>query len=158
MPTGGQIGLGVKIGYATASPQSWTLVPEVREIPSLPNRERDRIESTVHTLSSDRTFIPGMSEVTDLEFVVRGNLDAGSVHSLLRGYERTQTELWWRVEIPVDPDVATSTYVAYTFLGKIATWELNAPMDELKTIRIVVMQTGSLFFQDEMASALPALS
>lgn len=158
MPDGGQIGLGVKIGYATASPHSWTLIPGVREITTLPNRERDRIESTIHNLSSDRSFIPGMSTVADLEFVLRANLDSGGVHSTLRDYERTQTELWFRIEVPVDPDVATSNYVAYTMLGKIATWELNAPMDELKTIRVVVLQTGSLFFQNEMASLLPALS
>ena len=89
---------------------------------------------------------------------LRANLDSGGVHSTLRDYERTQTELWFRIEVPVDPDVATSNYVAYTMLGKIATWELNAPMDELKTIRVVVLQTGSLFFQNEMASLLPALS
>lgn len=153
MPSGGQIGSGVQIAYATGSPQTWVEIPEIREVSSLPNRERDRVETTIHGVTSDRTYIPGLSEVADLEFIVRANLDAGSVHATLRSYERSQTTLWFRVEVPVDTDLATSNFVAYTFQGRVATWELQAPIDDLKTIRVVVQYESDLMFQEEMAAA-----
>lgn len=153
MPTGGQIGSGVQIAYATASPHSWIEIPEIREVSSLPNRERDRVETTVHGVTGDRTYIPGLSDVADLEFTLRVNLDAGSVHTTLRNYERTQTTLWWRVEVPVDTDLAASNFVAFTFQGRVATWELQAPIDDLKVCRVVVQFEGNLMFQEEMAAA-----
>lgn len=154
MPSGGQIGSGVKIAYSLLSPHSWITIPEVREITSLPNRERDRVETTVHGVTGDRTYIPGLSDVGDLEFIVRANLDAGSVHTNLRALERAQTTIWVRVEVPVDPDLSTSTYVAYTNQVRVATWELSPPLDDLKTIRIVMQHQDNLMFQDEMNSAI----
>lgn len=154
MPANGQIGSGVEIAYATASPQTWVAIPEIREVSSLPNRERDRVETTVHGVTSERTYIPGLAEVADLEFIVRANLDTGSVHTALKAYEVAQTTLWFRVEVPVDPTLSTSNFVAYTFQGRVATWELISPIDDLKTIRIVVQYEGSLFFQEEMAGVI----
>lgn len=152
MPSGGQLGSGVKIFFATGSPHSWTQVPEVREVGALPNRERDRVESTIHGASSERSYVPGLADVADLEFTLRANLDAGSVHSRLKGYEAAQTTLWWRVEVPVDTDLASSTYVAYTMQGRVSRWNLISPIDELKEIEVTVQYNSDLMFQEEMAS------
>lgn len=154
MPSGGQIGSGVKIAYATGSPQSYVTVPEIFDVSQLPNRIRDRIESTIHGVTGDRTFIPGLSEVQDLVFMCRANLDAGSVHSTLRNYQRLQTTLWFRVEVPVDTDLATSTYIAFTFQGRVASAVVNAPKDDLKTIEFTVLHEADLFIQDEMATLI----
>lgn len=154
MPSGGQIGSGVKVAFSTASPNSWTAIPEIFDVVSLPNRERDRVESTVHGTTGDRTYIPGLSEVADGEILVRANLDAGSVHMQLRNYMSTQTTLWVRWEVPVDTDLSTSTYIAYTQQARVSTWELQAPKDDLKTVRIVFQHSDNLFIQDEMASAI----
>lgn len=153
MPSGGQIGSGVKVAYAAASPQSWTEVPEIREIVSLPNRERDRVETTVHGVTSERTYIPGLAEVSDTEFIVRVNLDSGSTHLALKALEASQATTWFRVEVPVDPTLATTTYTAYQFQGRVSVWELSAPIDDLKTARVVIQYEGNLMFQEEMASA-----
>lgn len=153
MPSGGQIGTGVKIATATASPNVWTAVPEIFDVSQIPNRIRDRVETTIHGVTGDRTYIPGLSEVEDLVFIVRANLDAGSVHSVLRNHQALQTTLWWRVEVPVDPTLSTSTYIAYTFQGRIASAAVSAPKDDLKTIEFTVLHESDLFIQDEMASA-----
>lgn len=153
MPANGQIGY-IKIAYAAdASPQAWTAVPEIFDVAQIPNRIRDRIESTVHGTSGDRTYITGLSEVEDLVFTVRANMDAGSVHSTLRTYQANNTTLWFRVEVAVDPDFATSTFIAYQFKGRISAAAVNAPKDDLKTIEFTVFHTADLFIQDEMASA-----
>ncbi len=154
MPSGGQIGSGVKIAYsANASPQTWTAVPEIFDVPGLPNRIRDRVETTIHGVTGDRTYIGGLSDVEDLVFVCRANLDAGSVHSTLRGHQNSQTTLWFRVEVPVDVDLAASNYIAYQFKGRISACPVSAPKDDLKTIEFTVLHESDLFIQDEMASA-----
>ena len=154
MPANGQIGSGVKIAYSLdASPQTWTAVPEIFDVTQLPNRIRDRVETTIHGTTADRTYIPGLSDVEDLVFVCRANLDAGSVHSTLRGYQNSQTTLWMRVEVPVDVDLTTTTYIAYQFKGRISAAPVSAPKDDLKTIEFTILHESDLFIQDEMASA-----
>ena len=150
MPSGGQIGSGVKIWYAATSPTVWVQIPEVREVGQLPNRERDKVETTVHGTTSERTNIPGLAEVSDLEFTLRANLDAGSAHIALKNFEASQVTKWFRVEVPVDADLATSNYVAYTFQGRVSKWDLQAPIDDLKEIEVTVQYEGSLMFQEEM--------
>ena len=154
MPSGGQLGSGVKIGFAVGSPHTWITVPEVRDVPQLPNRERDRVESTVHGVTSERSYIPGLADVRDLEFVLRANLDAGSVHMQIKALEVSQAVYWWRVEAPVDPTLATSTYVAWTFQGRVSLWDMTAPIDGLKEISVTVQYNANLMFQEEGASVL----
>jgi hypothetical protein len=153
MPSGGQIGSGVKIGFATTSPTVWTVVPEVREV-TVPQFERDRVETTVHGTTSLRTYIPGLADVSDLEFTMLANLDAGSVCMQLQAYERSQTTLWFRVEIPVDPDLTTSTYFAMQFQGRVSRWAPDTPIDDAKTVGITVQFNANFMTQQEMASAL----
>ena len=153
MATGGTLGY-VKIAYApNDSPQVWTAVPEIFEVSQLPNRIRERVETTIHGVTGDRTYIPGLSEVDDLVFTVRANFDAGSAHSTIRGYQASQTTLWWRAEVNVDSDLTTSTYIAFTFKGRVSAATVDAPKDGLKTMEVTVLHESDLFIQDEMASA-----
>lgn len=153
MPSGGQISY-VKIGYSTGSPHSWTTVPEVFDVSQLPQRIQDRIESTVYGTSGDKTYIGGLNEVQDAVFTVRVNLDAGSVHSQIRGYQASRTTLWWRFEVSVDPDFSTSTFVAYTMQGRISSAVINPQQNTLKTMEVTVLHEGNLYLQEESASLL----
>lgn len=152
MPSGGQLAY-VKIAFATGSPHSWTAVPEIFDVAQIPNRIQELIDSTIHGTTGDRTKIGGLSEVEDLVFTVRANMDAGSVHMRLRNYQFTKTTLWFRVEVSVDPDFATSTFIAWTFQGLVTAAAVNPPKDDLKTIEYTVVHQSDLFIQDEMASA-----
>jgi len=154
MPSGGQLGSGVKIGFASGSPQTWTTIPEIRDVGQLPNRERDRVSADVHGAAGERSYIPGLADVRDLEFTLRANLDAGSVHMQLKALEVSQAVYWFRVEVPVDPTLATSTFIAYQFQGRVSLWDLTAPIDGLKEINVTVQYNQNLMFQEEGASLL----
>lgn len=153
MPSGGQIGSGVQIAYSLLSPHTWVEIPEIREVSSLPNIERDRVETTIHGVTSLRTYIPGLGDVSDLEFTVRANLDASSVHSTLRTLERDQTTVWIRVEVPVTSNLSTTTFVAYTMQARCSMWELEAPIDDLKVLNITFQFEDNYMFQLAMAAA-----
>lgn len=153
MPAGGQLA-DVRIGFAEGSPQSWTIVPEIFDLSQLPERIRERVESTVYGTSGDRSYIPGRSDVQDLTFVVRLNQTAGSVHTQIRGLQFTQATRWWRVEVSVDADFATNKVWGYTFQGRVASCPVSPPKDDLKTMEVTVFHESDLFIQDEMNSLL----
>ena len=149
----GTLGSGVKIFIAIGSPHSWIQVPGVREITQLPNRERDQVESTVHGVTSERTYIGGLATVNPLEFTLRADLSSGSVHRSLQDYERQQTDLWWRVEVPIDADLAATQYFIYMQLGRVTTWNPLAPIDDLKEIEVSVQYSGSQFYLQGASAA-----
>lgn len=154
MPVGGQLGSGVKIGYATASPHSWVTIPQILGEPTIPAIERDRVETSIHGTQSLRSYIPGLGDVADLEFEVLADLDAGGVHLALQQLERSQASTYFRVEIPVTANLSTTTYVAVQMLGRVSRWRPKTPIDGAKTIEIAVQFEGSYQTQLPMASAL----
>jgi len=154
MPAGGQIGSGVKIAFATGSPHSWVAVPELREV-TVPGFERDRVETTIHGVTSLRTYIPGLADVNDLEWTMLANLTAGSVCTQLSTLERNQTTLWWRIEIPVDATLATTLYFAFEFQGRVATWQPETPIDDAKVVRVTVQFSSDFAIYQEMAGQIP---
>lgn len=153
MPSGGQIGSGVKIAYSANSPVSWTRVPELTDV-TPPTFERDDVEITTHGTTSLRQYIPGLADVTDLEFTMLANLTIGSVCTALSSLERSQTTVWWRVEIPVSSDLATTNYFAYQFQGKVKTWAVESPIDDAKIVNVVVKFNDNFMIQQEMASEI----
>ena len=154
MPTGGQIGSGVKIAYATASPHTWVAIPQIMGEPQIPAIERDRVDTTRHGTTSLRTFIPGLGDVADAEFEVLADLDASGVHMQLFQYERSQTTLWFRFEIPNEADLATAQYMAVTIQGRISKWVPKTPIDGAKTIQIAIQFTDNFMMQLPMATAI----
>jgi hypothetical protein len=154
MPAGGQLARD-RIFFSLGSPHSWTEVPEIRNVGALPNRERDKVETTVYSASSERTNIPGLATVSDFEFTTLANQSAGSVHQLIKRQEASQVTYWWRVEVSVSSDLSTTQYTAYTFQGKVSKWELTSSVDGVKEINITVQYSANLMFQEELASVGP---
>ena len=154
MPSGGQLGSGVKLGYAPASPHVWVTIPQVLGEPTIPAIERDRVDVSVHGTQSLRSYIPGLGDVADLEFEVLANLDVGGVHLALQALERSQASSYFRVEIPVTADLATTTYFAVQMLGRVSRWRPKTPIDGAKTIEIAVQFEGSYQTQEPMATVL----
>lgn len=153
MPSGGQLS-EVRIGFATGSPQVYTKVPEVFETGQLPERIRERVESTIYGVTGDRTYISGLSDVQDLVFTVRLNMDAGSVHSQIRELQFSKATRWWRVEVSVDADYSTNQVWGWTFQGEVASCVVTPTKDGLKTMEVTVLHTADLFIQPEMGSLL----
>jgi hypothetical protein len=154
MAVGGQIGSGVKVGFASGSPHSWTKLSQILSYDSLPGIERDKVEITTHGVTSLRQFIPGLGTVTDLEFTMLADLDTTSTQFSLLDQQTTQTTYWWRVEVPNASDLSTTQYTAFTFQGKVQTWLPDAPIDDKKTLKIVILFVDNLMIQKTMASLL----
>ena len=153
MPSGGQLS-EVRIGFANGSPQTWIKVPEIFEVSQLPERIRERIESTIYGVTGDRTNISGLSTVDDLDFTVRLNMDAGSVHSQIRALQFTKAERWWRVEVSCNADYSDNQVWAWNFTGEVASCKISPPKDGLKTMQVVVLHKADLFIQPTMTSLL----
>ena len=151
MPTGGQIGSGVKVAYAVTSPHTWVAIPQILEV-SIPNVERDRVETTIHGVTSLRTYIPGLGDVSDAELELEANLDVGGVHVTLKDFEQSQTTLWFRFEVPRTATLSTTDYAAVQIQGRIASWVLNTPIDALKTISMSIQFESNYMWQQPMTS------
>lgn len=150
----GTAGNGVRAFFATASPQSWTEMPYIRDTPQLPNRERDSIESTIHGTTGERTNISGLATVNDFEALFRADLTTGGVHLQLKAHEVAQTELWVRIEIPIDADLSTTQFIIYQQRMRVKKWNLLSPIDGLKELEVAFVYTGGQFFMTG-ASARP---
>lgn len=154
MAEGGQLGTGVILAYSlNNSPQTWIEIPERLDV-TIFNRERDRVETTVHGTTGDRTYIPGLSDVNDLEASLRANLSVGSVHLALKALERSQDTIWVRAEVPDTSNLATTNYFAVQAKARVSRWVLNTPIDDLKTIDIAFQYESDLFDQAPMASQI----
>jgi hypothetical protein len=153
MPAGGQL-TEIRIGFASGSPQVYTKVPEIFEMGQLPERIRERVESTIFGVTGDRTYISGLSDVQDLIFTVRLNMTAGSVHEQIRTLQFSKAERWWRIEATVDSDYSTNKVWAWNMLGEVASCVVSPPKDGLKTMEVTVLHKSDLFIQPEMTSLL----
>jgi hypothetical protein len=119
-----------------------------------PQLERDEVETTVHGTTTFRTYINGLGTISPMEMTLLANLSVGSTHMTLRSYLDSQDELWWRFEVPVSPNLATTQYIAYEFQGRVGSWSLGTPIDDAKTIDVIVRCTSVPVVYQEMASQL----
>lgn len=151
MATGGQLGSGVKVAYAAASPHTWIAIPQIMDA-VIPIVTRDRVETTVHGTTSLRTYIPGLGDVRDGEITVLANLTAGGVHLALQALERSQDTIYVRFEIPDTSNLSTTNYMAIQVQARVASWELDTPIDDAKTIKITFQFQDSYQTQPPMTS------
>jgi hypothetical protein len=122
MASGGVLANGIKVGYSTTSPHTWTTVTQVTDVQGVATFTSDSVDTTVHGTSRLKRSIPGMISVDDL--VVTCLLDPDTMHQNSTGWVddlydflAAGTKLWWRVEIPVDN--AQSQYQANEFEGRV---------------------------------------
>lgn len=151
MATLGQIGSGVKVAYATGTPHTWVEITQIMNC-TIPNRTRDRVETTIHGVTGDRTYIPGLSDVEDAELELLADLDATSSHMALEALERSQATTWFRFEVPNESTLSTAQYFARQIQGRVAGWTLNTPIDGAKTITVTIQFAANMMTQLPMAS------
>lgn len=137
MPTGGQLGTGVRVGYSLSSPHSWVRVTQVLEAEP-PRFERDRVETTTHGDTSIRRYTPGLADVSDATALLLADLDRATSpsHMGLKDLERAQTLVWIRYEVPIENDLDTTDYLVYEFQGRVGNWGLQTPIDGRKEIEV----------------------
>lgn len=153
MATGGQIGSGVKAAFATSTPHTWVEITQLLNV-TIPNVTRDRVETTIHGVTSLRTYIPGLGDVSDFELDLLADLDVDSVHMQLKSYEQAQTTLWFRFEVPNEATLSTANYYAVQIQGRVASWELDTTIDGAKTLKVTGQFEGNYMSQQAMTSQI----
>ena len=151
MPSGGQIGSGIKAGYSTSSPTSWTEIPQILE--GTPFQvERDRVETTIHGTTSYRTYIPGLAEVSDCELVLLADLE-NAVHLELSDLEQAQTTIWFRYEIPITATLASTNYYVQEMQVRVGKFQVETPIDDRKVINVSFQYQSDFTIYESVASA-----
>lgn len=152
MATGGQLGSGVQVAYSlNNSPQTWIEIPQIMEA-VIPVVERDRVDSTVHGVTSLRTYIPGLGDVRDGELTLLANLTANSVHMGLAVLERSQDTIWVRFEVPDTSNLSTTNFMAVQMQARVSGWVLETPIDGAKTLKVTFQFQDGFMLQPAMAA------
>lgn len=152
MPLGGQIGSGVRAGYSMTSPMVWTRINQIQEADP-PTFERDDVETTVHGTTGIRQEIPGLSTVSDARLLLLADFEriTSPSHLGLKDLERSQATVWFRFEIPVTANLATTTFFVYEFQARVKSWVPATPIDDRKTIEVLMKFGGADIYQYENA-------
>lgn len=146
MAQGGLIGNGVRVAYATGSPHTWKKLEQVLDC-VIPTIVADKIDSTIHGTARFKRNFAGMQEVGDLEIMMLRDPDSTTSpnQNSLFDYLASQTQLWWRVEVPAESDLATTDFEAYEFQGRVASFEPTAPITDRQELKCAVTFDGSSF-------------
>ena len=145
----------VRVAYAASSPNTWLKLEQLADC-KVPVLEADEVETTTYGQIYHRN-IPGLFKVSDLEltFLRDPVLSSAPYQNALFDYSVSGTELYWRVEIHGDQTLTTNLWEAYTFLGRVASFEPAAPIGDKETLMVKVRFSGTYFMkQYPMASAI----
>lgn len=141
MATGGLLGNGVRVGFSSTSPVSFTSLPNVLDV-KFPTETADKIDKTVHGSSKYKKNFPGMVEVGDMEVVLLGDLDQATSAELETVFAaaQAQTELWWRVEVPTNR--AKTRFRPFEFYGYPSNPSPDTPVQDKQTFKFSVVHSG----------------
>lgn len=139
---GGFIGNGVKVAYATGSPQTWVRIPQVVDaVP--PKFVADRVNIDTHSTTNNlHRNMSGMVDVPDASVTVLSDLDpatAPALEALLQA-NKNATSLWFRFEIPVNR--AKTSFRGVEFLATVSSFEPSTPIADKQTTVYVLAFTG----------------
>lgn len=156
MATGGQIGSGIKAGYSTNSGSTWTTITQILE-GDPPQSERDQVETTVHGVTSTRSKIPGLSDISDARVLLLADFDrvTSPSHLGLSDLETSQDTVLFRYEIPISSNLASTNYFVYQFNARVGSFKPSTPIDDKKTIEVTFQYAGGTFSKlENQATAL----
>lgn len=141
MATGGVLGNGVRVGFSATSPVSYTSLPNVIDV-KFPTETADKIEKTTHGSSKYKKNFPGMVEVGDMEVILLGDLDQATSPEIetVWQYAQAQTELYWRIEIPVNR--AKTRFRPFELYGYPTDPSPEAPIQDKQVYKFKVVHSG----------------
>lgn len=143
MPTGGQLGSGVRMAYAAASPHTWTEITQILEADAF-QFERDRVDVSVHGTESERVYIPGLRDASDARALLLADLarSTSPSHLGLKDYESSQVLIYLRIGIPISADLDTTAYWVQEALCRVSKWGVSTPIDGRKEIEVLFQYGG----------------
>ena len=145
MATGGVLGNGVKVGYSSASPVSWTKVAALMD-QKLPEETPDDVDITVHSTGGYYQNMPGLKKVSDLELSFLADLDPTTTasHAALKALKDAGTILWWRIEVPTNR--AQTQFCPFEFQGAVSSWNIEAPTADKQMLKVSVKFQGAGYY------------
>jgi hypothetical protein len=159
MAADGMIGNGSKVAYSNASPTSWQKVGQLLNLDGL-EFSRGKVDRTVHSASMYKRNLPGMAEVSDLTLEILADPDEAQTHGTLQNALRNLciagTNVYWRVEVPVQRDLATTEYKPYEFRGWVQRFKHATPREEGQVFNVSVCFDSDSF--DILATGATAIS
>ncbi len=145
--TGGIIGSGVRVAYSTGSPHMWNKLEQVLDV-TMPKATSSKIDITTHGPNDYKQNMPGLADLSDTVVkMLRDNDSSSSPHqNALFGLRSAKTLLWWRIEIPANPDHTVDSFEAYEYQARVGSFEPAAPIDDKQTVQCSLV-FGGLTFQ-----------
>ena len=142
----GLIGTGIRVAYATGSPHTWKKLEQVLDV-TPPTLVSDKIDTSVHGGGRLKRSIGGMQAVTDVVIKMLRNAYASGApdgnnapnQNALFDYTGSQISLWFRVEIPSDPNLSTTLFSAYEFQGRVNNFKETAPLMARQEVEVTVV-------------------
>lgn len=139
----GLLGNGVKIGYSLTSPHAWVQVTNLMEL-TVPKLVADRVAKDTHGAGGFHRFMGGLLDVQAMAFTLLTDHGAAS-HIDLARQNRTKESNWWRIEIPVDRDLATTQYRPVEFEGSVSEFSFDTPIADVQKTMVSVQFEGTDF-------------
>lgn len=153
MAQGGVLGNGCKVAYSAASPITWVNIGQQRDI-TFPTFEADKVEITTHSVTNNlRRFMSGLITVGDPGFTVLSDLDPATdaAQAFLRNANKLGTQLWFRIEVPVNR--ARTLFWGVEFLASVKNFAPATPIDDVQTVRYELSFEGTDLGYDAAAAA-----
>src|SRR5579885_923227 len=153
--TGGIIGSGVRVAYSTGSPHMWNKLEQVLDV-TPPKATSKSIDITTHGPNDYLQNMQGLAALSDtVVTMLRDNDSTSSPHqNALFNLRAAKTLLWWRIEIPANPDHTVDSLEAYEFQGRVGSFEPAAPIDDKQTVKSNIVFGGTTFQRYDPAPSL----
>jgi hypothetical protein len=155
MAQGGLIGSGAKVAYATGSPHTWNKIEQLLDV-TPPTVNSAVIDKTIHQANRFKRNMAGLQDVTAMKLKMLRDADASTSpnQNALFDYLASQTDLWWRVELPANGSL--TLFEAYEFQGRVSSFMPAAPIADKQTLESDVIFDGDSFVRyNPMATVLP---
>lgn len=150
MATGGVLGNGTKVGFATTSPVTWTRVGQLMNIDSFMSLVPADVDTTVYGTSNIMTSMPGMIDPPEMQFTCLSDHNPSTSASLetLRQYQsgsghaNAGSTLYWRVEVPTDRGQTSSLFRAWEFQAFVKDLANSVPIGDKQTTQFTLRFAG----------------
>ena len=139
----GLLGNGVTVAYSLTSPVTWVPVVNLLDI-TVPKLVADRVEKTTHGTGGFHRFMGGLLDVQAAALTLLTHHGAAS-HIDIARQNRTKETNWWRIEIPVDRDLATTQYRAIEFEGSVSEFSFETPIADVQKTMVAIQFEGTDF-------------
>lgn len=144
----GVIGNGSKVLFSASSPATWTQVGQLRDIPQFMSLIADDLDTTVSSTSNIMTGAPGMVPVPECSIDLLSDHDPSTSpsHETLRQYQAASgfavqgTNLYWRVEVPVNRGM--TLFRAFEFQAYVKEYTPNIQIKDLQITNIKIRFAG----------------